>query len=967
MTAVKVTLLGGFDVAVDEVVVPESAWRLRKARELVKLLALAPNHRLHREQAMDALWRDRAPAAAANNLNQAVYVARRALGADAIDSREEALVLQAEVDVDAFESAALHARRLRTPAAYRAALSLYSGELLPENRYDDWAELRRETLAALASELEQEAGALGTADVYELPAQTSSFVGRDRALSDLGSLLRRTRLLTLAGTGGVGKTRLALELARRSQSSYDAGAALVELAALDDPRLIPDAVAASLDIRALPSQDPVDAVIDFLATRTLLLVLDNCEHLLAAASKLTATLLQSAPRLTIVATSREPLRAPGEVVFRVPSLAIPDTRQAHAPRRLLGYEAVSLFVARAAAADPTFALDEENAEDVARICVRLDGLPLALELAAARIGALSADAISERLDDRFRLLRAGSNAAPTRQQTLSATLQWSHDLLEPEEAVLFRRLSIFAGGFALDAVEEVCPVDGPGAPSVADVLARLVEKSLVVVADRGSLRRYRLLETVRMYARERLEEAAEDGELAERHAAWALALALRERGSPRLDREAANLRTALDTLLARDTPSALRLCVALLPFWLRRIDLEEAKRRFAAALETTEGQTALRAEALLAAAAIHFRSGTLTEGLPLLEDALAVAAQAGDPRLEWRALQFRGEYALASDEPEVAVPWLERAIAEARRQAFEPGEALGVHTLGVAAWVLGDLARADELVALSIEGFRELAGSAHTITSPLNIAEVLTDRPEGGIGLRHVFEDTLQPLVEITCDAAVSYALANRAGIARARGDNAGARALLDESAGRFERAHDDAGFATVLVRRAYIDLADGELEAARAQLERALELRAGLGDRRGRGLVLAGLGLVETTAGEHQAAERHLSEAVDLFRRAGDRWGLVGTLWRAADAARERDRLAEAETALQEALAVVSETGRERWIATTLVGLAELALARGEIERASGLLTDARARYAVRSDARGVASVEERLRSLAK
>jgi hypothetical protein len=243
---VSVTVLGGFEAAVDGVPVPDPAWRLRKARELVKLLALAPGHRLHREQAMDVLWRELAPERAANNLNQAVYVARRALDAEAIVVRDEVLQLTAEVDVEAFEQAAAAARRARTPAAYRAALALYRGELLPENRYDDWAAGRRDELAELAETLSHELGAAGPADTDRpppLPADASSFVGRDRELSELTALLRHSRLLTLAGTGGTGKTRLALELARALEGEHANGAALVELAPLADARLVPGAAA----------------------------------------------------------------------------------------------------------------------------------------------------------------------------------------------------------------------------------------------------------------------------------------------------------------------------------------------------------------------------------------------------------------------------------------------------------------------------------------------------------------------------------------------------------------------------------------------------------------------------------------------------------------------------------------------------------------------------------------------------
>jgi len=262
-----VTLLGGFAATVDGVPVAESAWRLKKSRELVKLLALAPGHRLHREQAMDLLWGDREPAAASNNLNQAVFVARRALDPAAIEVRDDVLALTADVDVDRLALAAAEARHDRTARAYRAALSLYGGELLPENRYDDWATDRREELAELVGELAEELTALspdGADRLRALPAAASSFIGRERELAELTALLRGTRLLTLVGTGGAGKTRLALELARGAESSYPDGVALVELADLVDATLVAEAVEAALDVRALSGQNPVDAVAEFL-------------------------------------------------------------------------------------------------------------------------------------------------------------------------------------------------------------------------------------------------------------------------------------------------------------------------------------------------------------------------------------------------------------------------------------------------------------------------------------------------------------------------------------------------------------------------------------------------------------------------------------------------------------------------------------------------------------------------------
>jgi tetratricopeptide (TPR) repeat protein len=353
--------------------------------------------------------------------------------------------------------------------------------------------------------------------------------------------------------------------------------------------------------------------------------------------------------------------------------------------------------------------------------------------------------------------------------------------------------------------------------------------------------------------------------------------------------------------------------------------------------------------------------------MPLAEQSRAVASEIGDAHREWRALQFLGEFGIAGDIAEVALPWLEQALALARRDGFAAGEAISIHSLGVSAWIAGDLRRTDDLIAESIALFRSLEESTDTIPSPLNIAEIRMSQPDEQPGLRHLFEDTLQPFVEISCAAAASYALANQAAIARVRGDLVRAWALLNESEARFEAAGDEAGVSTVLVRRAYTSLAERDLAAAHAHLERALELRAGLGDRRGRGLVLSGLGLVETIAGDYDHAERHLAEARDIFRRAGDRWGLASTLWRTADLAIARERLDVAESALREALSVLGATQRERWLASTVAGLAEIAVLRGNTEEAAELLHDARERYASRDDALGVATIDERLRSLAK
>jgi predicted ATPase len=964
----RIELLGGFSAVVDGHTVPDGAWRLRKARELVKLLGLAPQHRLHREQAMDAFWREKSPDAAANNLHQALHVARRALGADAIELRDELLHLSTDVavDVEEFERAAVDARRAGTPAAYRAALALYGGELLPENRYEDWVEGRREELAELAAALADELGDLGVVEgVRGLPIDATSFVGRERDLDQLETLLTGTRLLTLTGAGGAGKTRLALELARGVEASFGDGAVLVELAPVAEPAHVGEAVAAALDVRALPGRDLDAAVAEFLSGRSFLLVLDNCEHVLVAAAAVADPLLRSAPGVSIIATSREPLRVQGETIFRVPSLALPDPEGPIDRDDLLGYESIRLFVERAGAAAPGFALDERNARDVMRICYRLDGMPLAIELAAARLGALGADAIAERLDDRFRLLRAGSPSAPTRQQTLEATLEWSHELLEDDERTLLRRLAVFAGGFDLPAAEAVCAGNGLDRREIADVLARLVEKSLAAGDDRVRDRRYRLLETVRLYAGERLGEAGESARLARSHADWALDLARREHDDPRLDREAANLQAALDTLLAVDQPAALRLCVALWPFWLRRIDLEEGHRRLEEALAAVPERTETRAAALLAASALDLRAARLDRAESAALECKAVAEEIDDPWSHWLALHFLGGIAISRDDSAAAVESFGQALDLARREGFAGAAALGIYSLAVARWRLGDLEDVEQLVAESIEEFERLGGSPELIPTPVSVVDMRRG-VASGLGPRRVFEDTLQPFVEISCSAAVGYVLANQAQIARERGHPDRSRKLLDESIAIFRRENDRRGESDALIRKAHLELATGDLAAARASFDEALDLRRRLRDRRGIGMALSGLGLVDAASGDFDRAEQLLAETRDLFRRAGDRWGLTGALWNTADVAITQGDLDAAVEALEEALAIQRDAGRELWIAQTLTHLAEVAVARDEPEQARTLLLEARDLHAAKGDAVGLAEVESRLHTSA-
>lgn len=409
-----------------------------------------------------------------------------------------------------------------------------------------------------------------------LPRELTSFVGREREVAEVKRLLGMTRLLTLTGSGGVGKTRLVLRVASDLVGAFPDGVWLVELAGLGDPTLVPQATASALGVREQPGRSLLDTLIDVMRPRTCLLVLDNCEHLVAACATLANGLLRTCPGLTLLATSREPLGIAGESVWRVPPLTLPDgsgdDALADSPSTLARYEAIRLFEERARAALPAFSLTNQNAPAVVQICRRLDGIPLAIELAAARSRGLAPEQLSTRLNDRFRLLTGGSRTALARHQTLRALVDWSYELLSEPERVLLQRLSVFAGGWTLDAAEVVCAGDDLETGDVLELLLQLVDRSLVLAEDTDAGRtpgvRYRLLETLRQYGAEKLYEAGDEDVMRGRHLSWCLGLAevagpsLRSRGTTdqdrRLDVEHDNLRAALGWSLMSETSDEIR-------------------------------------------------------------------------------------------------------------------------------------------------------------------------------------------------------------------------------------------------------------------------------------------------------------------------------------------------------------------------------------------------------------------------
>src|ERR671920_388512 len=452
---------------------------------------------------------------------------------------------------------------------------------------------------------------------HNLPAPRSSFVGREQEMVEVKQALAGTRLLTLTGAGGSGKTRLALEAARDLIESYPDGVWLIELAPLSDEELVPKAVAEALEVPERTVQPPADTLAEVLRSSELLLILDNCEHLLDASAHLVDKLLDSCPHLRIMATSREALRAEGEVRWPVALLSVPEQKRTSSSEELEGYESMQLFVQRAKGHDPTFSVSPQDALAVAEICRKLGGIPLAIELAAARVGTLSLEHISERLEGSLDLLSGGARTAVSRKRTLRGTLDWSHELLSEPERKVFRRLSVFAGGWTLEAAEAVASGEDIDETEVVALLSGLVEKSLVVAEPTGQGGvRYRLLEPVRQYALEKLEQSGEVEDIKRSHVEYFLTLA--EEAEPwlsgprgaewfeRLEEELDNIRVALSWARARgEAELSLRLAGSLGGFWFWGGHYGEARGWLEEAL-AQEGRTStlVRAKALAAASSM---------------------------------------------------------------------------------------------------------------------------------------------------------------------------------------------------------------------------------------------------------------------------------------------------------------------------------------------------------------------------
>jgi predicted ATPase/class 3 adenylate cyclase len=570
-----------------------------------------------------------------------------------------------------------------------------------------------------------------------LPQQLTSFIGREKEITQIEALLAGTHVLTLTGSGGSGKTRLCLQVAAESLEQFPDGAWFVELASLADPGLVPQTVATVLQVKEVPGKAIAHTLSERLRDKRLLLLLDNCEHVLDECAKLASALARQCPDVRILATSREALGISGEQTYRVPSLALPDRRQTQTPQTLSLYESVQLFIDRALLVRADFAITIQNARALASLCCHLDGIPLAIELAAARIRSLSVEEIDGRLDQRFRLLTGGSRTALPRQQTLRSLIDWSYDLLREPERLLLQRLSVFAGGWTLAAAEQVCVGDGVADVDVLDLLTSLSDKSLVVAEQRDEHSRYRLLETVRQYARDRLLESGGTVPVRERHRDHFLALALEAEPKllgaqqaawlQHLEVEHENLRAALDGSLGdAASETGLRLCAALQRFWWTRGHLAEGREWCARFLARAGDQapTLGRGKVLNAAGVLAYHQGDYAAARARHEEGLAIWRHLGGREGVASSLNNLGNVTYRQGDFAAAQAMHEEGLAIWRESRNRSGMAASLGNLGILAWERNDLASARALLEECLAIVRELGDRGYIANSLQYLANV---------------------------------------------------------------------------------------------------------------------------------------------------------------------------------------------------------------------------------------------------
>lgn len=740
------------------------------------------------------------------------------------------------------------------------------------------------------------------------PRQITSFIGREAEKMAVKQLLASDQLVTLVGAGGSGKTRLALQAADEAREEFPDGVWFVELASLSDSSQVPRACASAIGLREEQGRSALQTLEGFLASKRLLLMLDNCEHLSDGCEELAANLLRACSAIRLLATSRAALGLPGERCYRVPPLSVPDPNELLTAASLARCDSVRLFVDRASLCRPDFSVNEDNASVVGHVCRALDGIPLALELAAARLRAMSLEQLADRLEDRFGVLTGGSLTLPVRQRSLRAALDWSYDLLDNEERDLLLRLSVFAGGWTLEAAVAISDSD---AAETLDIVTSLVDKSLIIFDSAGNLgrERYLMLETIRQYAVERLRQSGNHLAARTRHREYFLSYV-----------------EGLEELLSGPDQVAI----------LDAMERDHANIRAALTSYRTGGEEYAEEGLRLAGALQRFwhRHGHLTEGREQLAAMLAIAAEDCTPAVKSKAITAAAILAYRQSDYAMAQAYHEEALRIREAVNDQVGAAYSIHNLANVAYEQGDFGRARPLYERSLGMFRELDRLSGIADSLSGIGLVAYRQSEHAVACS-LFQETLAIREQLGDISGIAAAFNNLGNVHYELGEYDSALEYHEQSLKARRTLCDPIGIASSLNNLGTVTGNQGRYDASMAYFEESLAIRRELGDRTGIAMALNNLGSLVSRTGDYDLAKKYHTESLAMRRELGEQIGMATSLNNLGIVAYHQGELEAARTYREESLEIARSIGSRHTVAISLISLGVIASSQGEYAKA--------------------------------
>lgn len=788
--------------------------------------------------------------------------------------------------------------------------------------------------------------------IQNMPVNLTSFIGREKEILEITHLLDSQRFVTISGPGGVGKTRLALQAASVSMNQFLDGGWFIDLASISNPTSVTDFVIKTLGLREDGYLSALEILLYYFQDKTILLIIDNCEHVLPGVIPLIQHLLGGTSNLKILATSREPLGLAGETLWSITPLSTPKMGQEISIKTLLQYEAVALFVERAKAARSDFLLTKENAQAVAQLCTRLDGIPLALEIAAARTRVLSVGDIVERLDNQFNFLISNQNV-PLRQKTLRNLIDWSHELLPENERILFRRLSIFAGGWTLQAAEAVCSGESLSSFEVLDLLVHLIDKSLVITETLQGSTRFRLLETIRQYARERLIESQEENLIARIHATYFTQLAEESsielwgrnqaRWLKQLDAEIDNLRAAQEWMASNKDAHdlLLRMACGLWRFWRIRGHNQEGRALLEFALaHNPNAPKSLRAEGLRGAGKLALQLADYEPARAMTQESLALSSELGDKKRIGRSLDTLGEIAYYQGDYAQAIDFHTKSHGIMSEIGNKEGVANSLRQLGVIARDRGEYQKATKMLEQSLKLCRELEDKI-LLSKTLNNLGLVKHRLCFYNHATELFEEAVTLYQELNDRLGIANTLQNLGNAARDQGELKRAEPLYEECLKLQQAIGDKRGIAQTMADMAELAFYQGKFVKTSELAEQSLRLFQDLGVKRG---IIFSMGLLAYTAqyrGDFETATALATECLSLATKLKASRPMAYCKEVLGLITFAQGRFKEADELLQEAVDIFGEVGDRRNVANARINLARTAYRLGETERAINLINE--------------------------